>query len=320
MTCKLSLIVLGLAMAMAWRMVGPTDSRWGAQAAEDTVASETSTEEVTGPTEQPAPAEFVGEQMCLTCHEELGRDWEKQPHSRYLLRPKLSPKERGCEACHGPGSQHVIDVDFKKIQATTKSPMEQISQACLQCHQGRVKTVEWKYSEHARHGLACITCHNVHHPRTPRTLTQLEEPALCFSCHLSEKAAFAQNSHHPVLEGRLLCSDCHDPHRAQRGTHSREVVKTGDDTCLTCHVEKQGPFVYEHDMVTASGAEACLTCHQGHGSPQPKLQKMFGRGLCLQCHTDMALDETHRRLDGACWRSGCHRAIHGSNRSRTFLG
>jgi predicted CXXCH cytochrome family protein len=98
------------------------------------------------------------------------------------------------------------------------------------------------------------------------------------------------------------------------------VVKGGDEACLTCHVEKRGPFVYEHDIVTGSGAEACLTCHQAHGSPHPKLQKMRGRGLCLQCHTDIAQDDVHRRLSGDCWRSGCHPAFHGSNRSRSFLG
>lgn len=318
MVHKVSLLGLGLALAAVWLGTGPAGPPTGVQAAEEeATAPEAGTP--AGAVEQPVEAEFVGEQMCLTCHEELGKVWEKQPHSRYLLRPKVPARVRGCEACHGPGSQHIIDVDFKKIQATTKSPMEQVSQACLQCHQGRVKTTEWKYSEHARHGLACITCHNVHHPRTPRTLTQLEEPGLCFSCHLSEKAAFAQNSHHPVLEGRMLCSDCHDPHRAQRGTHAREAVKTGDDTCLTCHVEKRGPFVYEHDMATGSGAEACLTCHQGHGSPHPKLQKMLGRGLCLQCHTDIALDSNHRPRGGDCWRSGCHAEFHGSNHNRLFL-
>jgi predicted CXXCH cytochrome family protein len=90
-----------------------------------------------------------------------------------------------------------------------------------------------------------------------------------------------------------------------------------DDRCVPCHTDKRGPFVFEHDMATT--ADGCLTCHQAHGSPNNKLLKLNGRGLCLQCHSDIALDPAHLSRPGNCWRAGCHADIHGSQESRVFL-
>jgi len=269
--------------------------------------------------ETPEPAEYIGAEMCMGCHEDLGKIWQRLPHSRFLLRRQMAKEQQGCEACHGPGSKHVMDEEFKQIQLTSKSPMEQITRSCLRCHQNRVKNAEWQASEHARHRLSCVSCHPVHHPKAPLETSTTPQPALCLTCHPDQRAGFTQNSHHPVLEGRLKCSECHDPHRAERRTHARPAVKTDDDLCLTCHLEKRGPFVYEHDVATGTATDECLSCHQGHGSPHPKLQKMFGRGLCLQCHTDIATDTAHRPRGGNCWRSGCHSRLHGSNRSRLFF-
>jgi hypothetical protein len=34
--------------------------------------------------------------------------WAQVPHSQWMLDEKLPEHLRGCEACHGPGSLHVV--------------------------------------------------------------------------------------------------------------------------------------------------------------------------------------------------------------------
>jgi predicted CXXCH cytochrome family protein len=141
---------------------------------------------------------------------------------------------------------------------------------------------------------------------------------LCSSCHRRELTELRQFSHHPVFEGRVKCTDCHSPHRAERGKSL--TGKTVEETCLRCHENRRGPFVFEHDPVKAGGiGEGCLECHRPHGSPNRAMTVMFSRGLCIQCHTDIQQQPTHRGRNGDCWRAGCHTAIHGSNHSLYLL-
>jgi predicted CXXCH cytochrome family protein len=156
--------------------------------------------------------------------------------------------------------------------------------------------------------------------REPSAVT--EEQAvneLCASCHRREVTEHRQFSHHPVLEGRMRCTDCHDPHRSEQGRDFKR--RTVEETCLQCHQEIRGPFVYEHEPVKAVGGvgDACLECHRPHGSPNRKLEVMFSRGLCVQCHVDIQQDPPHQARGGDCWRSNCHVAIHGSNQSPLFF-
>jgi predicted CXXCH cytochrome family protein len=156
-------------------------------------------------------------------------------------------------------------------------------------------------------------------PRQPGLATREQATAeLCGSCHRREISEARQFSHHPILEGRVSCTDCHDAHRAEQG---RMLTRpTIDETCLKCHEQVRGPFVFEHDPVHKGGlGRSCLECHRAHGSPNRNLQVLFSRGLCIQCHTDIAQEPLHRGRGGDCWRSGCHVAVHGSNSHRFLL-
>jgi predicted CXXCH cytochrome family protein len=157
--------------------------------------------------------------------------------------------------------------------------------------------------------------------REPSAVTEEQAVSeLCASCHRRQIMEFRQFSHHPVPEGRIRCTDCHDPHRSgEQGRNLRR--RTVEETCLQCHQQIRGPFVYEHEPVKAVGGvgDACLECHRPHGSPNRKLEVMFSRGLCVQCHVDIQRDPPHQARGGDCWRSNCHVAIHGSNQSPLFF-
>src|SRR5438270_6032053 len=54
---------------------------------------------------QPAAADFVGSETCATCHEEVAKGFEGNPHVKMAL---IHGKNGvTCENCHGAGKAHV---------------------------------------------------------------------------------------------------------------------------------------------------------------------------------------------------------------------
>lgn len=241
---------------------------------------------------------------CATCHE-VHYDL-KTP---YMLRlpgvdgPAGQPqRERGSRQAHGP-SAGTSKPGAPAAPAPAAAALTATVPRLEMLAKTRVPPPNWRTS----------------FPREPDAITKEEAVnELCVSCHRRLTTELRQFSHHPVLEGRLGCTGCHDPHHEREGRMLRE--ESTADTCLQCHQDKRGPFVFEHDPVKSGGVgEACLECHRPHGSPNRDLETMVSRGLCLQCHTDIAQDPKHRARGGDCWRSNCHVAVHGSNHSRTLL-
>jgi len=264
-----------------------------------------------------------------------------------------------CETCHGPGKAHAEGEeaargDDAKIAAASRlifafrGTAQQNSARCLGCHSTSRDQKHFASSRHVAAGVACQTCHATHlveavRPTTagtpPPALSQFFEvpqlgaeqrwlresllkesqPNLCYSCHASARAQFAQPFHHRVPEGSMKCTDCHNAH----GTENRASLSAPDwETCTTCHVDKHGPFLFEHAPVRVEG---CAICHTPHGAVSRfMLARREGRFLCLQCHGDTHSEQAgvpHGRLGfqtrGDCTR--CHVAIHGSNSSSVFL-
>src|SRR5215470_18105176 len=58
------------------------------------------------------PSQYVGSETCKTCHEDMPtkgffKSYEDSPHYVTTLDTKRGPEWHGCEACHGPGKEHV---------------------------------------------------------------------------------------------------------------------------------------------------------------------------------------------------------------------
>src|ERR1700756_2687394 len=158
---------------------------------------------------QPAPADFVGGETCATCHEEIGKKFAQNPHSR------LAELHGGagvtCEGCHGPGKAHVDDPgDVTKIFNPAKATTKEVDDKCLGCHQGQHANFE--RSGHGEGSVSCLGCHSIHTSTTPEHLLNAVQPQLCLQCHTDVRPQFNMPFHHKVEEGLLRCSDCHDPH------------------------------------------------------------------------------------------------------------
>ena len=261
------------------------------------------------------PDDFVGADVCASCHEPESKNFASNPHSKIALQHGNAGIT--CEGCHGPGKAHVEDAgDVTKIFNPAKASAKELDDKCLSCHAGAHPN--FGTSPHARAGVSCIGCHSVHASKD-ETLLKAAQPTLCYQCHADQKAQFNMPIHHRVNEGLVKCTDCHDVH----GTFGPNNLRTTADqnaVCTKCHTDIRGPFVYEHAPVKTEG---CLACHTPHGTQNPRLLNMPSIAtLCNQCHSPLGAGARHGLDPGSTTVTPCvtcHTFIHGSNASQAFI-
>ena len=301
-----------------------------------------STSRALAQTQTAAPAttgtsQYVGSNVCKTCHADIWLNFYKNPHYRSLASGKEPPERTGCEGCHGPGKAHVEARGGKTSIPHAFSLMEpkQVIEDCLTCHGRDFTRANIQRSVHTENDVACNSCHSIHRSATPKYLLARRQHDLCYSCHATIRAQFDMPSKHRVNEGFMECTDCHNPHGAfaptwGMGQRPRMVEQaiTNEEPCLKCHVDKRGPFVYEHPSVRVEG---CETCHNPHGSMNAKLlRRSVVFIVCLECHNgggsgtrNQGVDiqsARHNLLDPKFQRcTTCHVRIHGSKADPFFL-
>ncbi|HVS74915.1 MAG TPA: DmsE family decaheme c-type cytochrome [Candidatus Acidoferrales bacterium] len=271
------------------------------------------------------PALYLGTDTCKTCHEDMPtkgffKNYEASPHFLTTMDTKRGPEWHGCEACHGPGKEHVEGGgDKSKIFSFKGKSAQEISARCLDCHQFGEEHSNYARSQHLKNNVSCVDCHSPHTPKVQEKLLKAPQPTLCYGCHLEVKGEFSKPFHHRVNEGLVACSNCHNPHggfltRQLRSTAAQDVV------CFTCHTDKAGPFAFEHAPVKTEG---CVICHTPHGSSNPRLLKRSQVNLlCLECHTFTvdsaapAIPTFHNQAQKYQACTMCHIAVHGSNSDR----
>ena len=234
-------------------------------------------------------ATYVGTKECVQCHADQTDHFKTASHAKLAIAdPKVGAT--GCEACHGPASLHV------------------------KAGGGRG---------------------NIINPK--------KNPESCFACHLDKRSEFSLPHSHAVLTGKVSCVDCHNVHEGNAIKGSGVDLANETDTCTKCHTAQKGPFVYEHGAMK----EGCTSCHNPHGTINQKMLVARDANLCLRCHLEApskipSTDRTtgltgvspgminanattrsehdHGRslIQGTCWSTGCHEAIHGSNTQNRF--
>jgi hypothetical protein len=203
-----------------------------------------------------------------------------------------------CEACHGPGSNHVAEPRGFAMK------INRDSEECGDCHiRGEIEEVDAsggfikhheQYEElyQSKHiTLNCVTCHDPHtgviqlrqnDERTTRTE--------CNNCHW-EQEKFQKNEIHTSLN--MECIECHMP-RIVKSAWGNAEIYTGD---IRSHVMAIDPYQIEQFNEDGTVAlsqiglnYACRHCH-GSGIGREKTDEELITGA-VEYHARQAVFET----------------------------
>ena len=243
--------------------------------------------------------------MCADCHSTGVRKGYDPATDTYST--EFAEVSVGCEACHGPGSQHVAwaaapgesSAEYKAGAAPEMvsgllalgAQAAQID-SCAPCHSRRTQLADGYAPDR---------------PFLNHYLPSLLEPGLYEADGQILEEVYVYGS---FLQSRMFargvtCGDCHEPHSAQ-------LVAEGDALCTRCHNEaghtgfptlRLADYDTPEHHLHSAGSEGarCVSCHmpertymivddrRDHGLriPRPDLTVALGiRNACNGCHED----------------------------------
>lgn len=178
----------------------------------------------------------------------------------------------GCEACHGPGSEHLeVTPRGQRIVSPRLATPERQTMICGACHarhfglDGELAPLDQARTM-PRPGISRSNFLARHVSRidlSNEVLYPSADPRVAFS----QYGDFIRSAKY--RNGKLLatCTGCHDPHRSA-GYANDLRSEGGNATCGDCHLESknvtqhaQEKVGYAHDRGLEPGSLTCLRCH-----------------------------------------------------------
>lgn len=225
-------------------------------------------------------------EVCEGCHtvNELGN--VATGVAGYMATKDVRYEDVQCEACHGPGLNHVSNPNTSNIPMAQLSVGADLTSGCGECHQGSHHPFveEWSKSAHA-----VLSDH-------------MASNASCQPCHTGDGALKAWGVDANFLEKSagpgqvpITCAVCHDPHGSPNKAQLRFPISaaTADENlCMKCHQRRsvpdpssahgsphspQGPLLLGEAGWFPPGLEAGQLVGT-HGNPDANPE------LCASCH------------------------------------
>jgi predicted CXXCH cytochrome family protein len=238
--------------------------------------------------------EYVGTEVCATCHADVFKTWQFTTHRQTLF--NTDPSKKGCEACHGPGKEHVsAGGDPTKIIRLSKLKPNEAAEICMKCHT-QEETTLWQTSTHARAKLTCMNCHDVHSTGEKALLSDIENgkqnveglarsikqadlEAATAAKGSAEKAAASQRSQELRIQRTKL-------EEQLKGTESTFQRTAEPYVCFNCHKDKEVQSKMPSHHPIQEGKVNCSGCHNPHGGPNGLLRAESVTETCFKCHAD----------------------------------
>jgi len=269
---------------------------------------------------------YVGTDTCATCHTDLCKSWALTSHRRTLF--GKDPSKSGCEACHGPGGEHVAGGgDKTKIIIPNKLKPQQIAAICLNCHKQEHVTL-WATSLHARAKVTCLDCHDLHSPETAMLAKDIDNGTIAIEGLTTEikKMQLAASSAAVDSEEKTKANDKVAELKAKADA-LREKIK-GTETvykrvaepyiCYNCHkAQKVQTNMPSHHPIPENKMQ-CSDCHNPHGGPNGMLKAESINETCFKCHAEKLGPYTfeHEPVSEDC--TTCHNP-HGAARNNLLI-
>ncbi len=260
--------------------------------------------------------------MCAECHSTNLR--KNYSYSGKVYHTTWSEIDVSCEACHGPGSEHIdwarkveagsspdiapdmglvvrlkdtdnatwiFDPDSSTARRSVPRRTDEVVQMCSRCHSRRSVATEDYY-----HGGSLLDTH----------WPSLLEEDLYFADGqiLEEVYVYASFLQSRMYQAGVVCKDCHEP-------HSGKVYSDGNALCYRCHMATEYGGRSHHFHDPAQEGASCAECHMHERTymvvdprrdhsiriPRPDLSDKLGTpNSCNQCHTDKSTAWSTRYL------------------------
>jgi predicted CXXCH cytochrome family protein len=201
-----------------------------------------------------------------------------------------------CEACHGPGSEHVrdpaqqlalgpvarawVDTSGSGIaQRTPEAADRRELETCARCHSRRTEL-----SEDFEPGGSLLSAYR---PALLESGLYRADGQI-----LDEVYVYGSFLQSAMYRAGVTCSDCHDP-------HSAGLRASGNSLCAQCHAPSRFDTTAHHHHSPGSAGAQCVACHmpsrlymvvderRDHSLrvPRPDLSLTLGTpNACTQCH------------------------------------
>ncbi len=206
--------------------------------------------------------------MCAECHStNLKKNYDLNTDTYATTWSDINV---GCEACHGPGSDHVAWAEMPDmarprvdncdlVVKTSELRSRELVELCAPCHSRRAALGDYTHRE-------------------PDLLDSLLPSVLEEGLYypdgqiLDEVYVYGSFTQSKMYHRGVRCNDCHD-------VHSLKLLKDGNDLCLQCH--RAGEYdTKEHHFHKKTG-EAGDPIRSADG----KVAFEVGTGAqCVQCH------------------------------------
>lgn len=286
--------------------------------------------------------------MCADCHStNLRKNYDVQSDTYATTWNEI---DVGCEACHGPGQQHIEAMKaedwgqpfngFKltlsraepkawAINPQTGSPhpatagpaVQPELEVCAQCHSRRATQFHGARPEDGlfEHFLPSLLSEELYHVDG-----QVANEVYVYG-------SFVQSA---MYHAGVTCSDCHNPHSLERKAE-------GNALCGQCHLPATFDTEAHHGHSEDSAGTECVNCHmpastfmgvdvrQAHSFriPRPDLSISLGvPNVCTDCHSDQgpewaaeSLRERHGPPPGGHFADAIHAGRYGGSQAEQKL-
>ena len=237
---------------------------------------------------------YVGSEVCAGCHKDVSKSWAFTVHHRTLHNKDAS--KSGCEACHGPGGEHVAGGgDRTRITRLSRLKPAEASEVCLKCHTSEHVTL-WHTGTHARAKVTCMNCHDPHSPGEKTLLSDVENAKHDLDGLVTalKQAELAAGQAEEGSAEKAAANKRVDDLKAEKEKLQKELK--GVETlyqraaepyvCYSCHKAQkvQGRLPSHHPIV--EGKMKCSSCHNPHGGPNRMLKQESVIETCHRCHAD----------------------------------